>query len=237
MEKGVSVIIPVYNEEKIIRKNTERLVDFLEKEFPKFEILICSNGSNDNTIGIGKGLEKKFKNRVRFFSIPQIGVGRAFKKNVLEARYEKLVSIDMDLSTNLNSIKQFVDLLDDYDFVIGSKKKGIQKRSIIRIFISRAFIRLTKTLLGIKYTDYSLSGKAFKKSIVEKYINKISYRSFYVIEIIYLAQKERCKIKEISIICHDNRKSKFNMFSEIFYHLCNLVKLTIQHYIGVIKRR
>jgi len=228
MEKGVSVMIPVYNEEEVIYENTEKLINFLEKTFQNFEILICSNGSNDNTVRIGKELERKYNNRVRFFSIPQRGVGSAFKKNVSEAKYKKLVSVDMDLSIDLESIKQSVLLLNDYDLVVGSKKLGKQKRSVIRILISRIFIRLTRILLGIKYTDYSLSGKAFKKSIVEKYINRISHSSFYVVEIIYSAQNERHKIKEISIVCRDNRISKFNIFSEIFYQFCNLMRLTIQ---------
>ncbi len=53
---NLSVLVPVYNEEKILKDNTIRLYNHLNrlKVIKNFEILICDNGSKDRTFDIAK---------------------------------------------------------------------------------------------------------------------------------------------------------------------------------------
>ena len=134
----------------------------------------------------------------------------------------------MDLSVDLNHIKEFSKLLKDYDIIIGSKQVGKQERSIFRIIMSSTFILMTKLLLGIDYTDYSMAAKAFKKKIIMKHLDKITSGSSYVINMIYLAKRDGYKIKEIPVICEDKRQSKFNLIHEIFHRFNNLIQLFIE---------
>jgi len=224
----ISVLIPVYNEEKILGQNTKKLINFLKKRNVEFEILICSNGSTDSTVKKGKQLEKRFGEKVKFFSLPERGVGHAFKKNVLEARYNNLISVDMDLSVDLSFIERSTELLKEYDIIIGSKQVGKQRRSLMRIIMSSTFILLTRVLLGIDYTDYSMAAKAFKRKIIMKHLDKITSGSSYVINMIYLAKRDGYKIKEIPVLCEDKRQSKFNLFHEVFHRFSNLVLLFLQ---------
>lgn len=220
-----TVIIPVYNEEEIIIQNTEKLIKFLDGLEKPYEILICSNGSTDSTLEKGEVLEKKFPKKVRFFSIAKRGVGLAFKKTVKEASYNNLVSVDMDLTTDLKFIPDAFGLLKKYDIVIGSKQVGKQQRSIFRIFISSVFIFLVKHLLGLKFSDYSIGAKAYRKDVIEKWIDGMDYGSSYVIELVYYAKKMGYRIIEIPVFCDDRRKSRFNLYYEIFYRFKNLLKL------------
>jgi len=224
----ISVLIPVYNEEQIINQNTKRLFNFLKRKKIEFEILICDNGSTDSTAKKGKRLDERFKGKVKFFSLPERGVGHAFKKNVLEARYNNLICIDMDLSVDLSFIERFTELLKEYDIIIGSKQVGKQRRSLIRILMSSTFIILTRILLGIDYTDYSMAAKAFKRKIIMKHLDRITSGSSYVINMIYLAKRDGYKIKEIPVLCEDKRQSKFNLFHEVFHRFSNLVLLFLQ---------
>lgn len=219
-----TIIIPVYNEEKILVQNTEKLLSFLDELGRPYEIIICSNGSTDSTDEKGKWLERTFKN-VRFFSIPHRGVGRAFKKGVEEAAYDNLISIDMDLTTDLRFIPEALDLLDEYQIVIGSKKVGRQRRSFFRLLLSGGFIYLVKILLKMDYLDYSIGTKAYKKSTIKKFVRDIDYGSSYVIEVIFHAKGDGCKIVEIPVFCEDTRKSKFNLTNEVFYRFKNLLRL------------
>ncbi len=221
---GLTLIIPVYNEEKLLVPNTKKLIEFLDKLKIEYKIIIGSNGSNDNTIKFGKELEKKFK-QVKFFSIDERGVGLAFKKAVSMSKYENIISVDMDLSVNLDFIPKAYKLLKNYDIVIGSKKTGKQKRSWIRLLPSNVFIFLTRILLNLKFNDYSIAAKAYKKNILLKYSNRINYGTSYVIDLICFAKLDKKKIIEIPVECFDNRKSRFNLLHEIFYRFKNLVKL------------
>ena len=218
-----SIIIPVYNEEELIKEKSEKLIRHLGSLNDKYEIIIVDNGSTDKTKEIGENLKG-----VNFLSTKKRGVGLAFKKAVKQAKYENIISLDMDLSTNLDFIKRSLDLLKEYDLVIGSKKIGKQKRSFLRKFISDIFIFLTKKLLNLSYRDYSIGAKAYKKNIILDHINRIDHGTSYVIDLICFAKLDGKKIIEIPVECFDTRKSRFNLFNEIVYRFKNLIRLWIE---------
>jgi glycosyltransferase involved in cell wall biosynthesis len=220
-----TIIVPVYNEEDIIVENTKKLIDYLDGLKTPYEVIICSNGSTDSTNKLGRKLEDRFPLKVRFFSIPERGVGLAFKKAVDEAAFGNLISIDIDLTTDMDFIKKASGLLIENDVVIGSKKVGIQKRTLFRKTISGGFILLVKLLLKMNYTDYSIGAKAYRLKVIKKWVGRIDYGSSYVIELIFFAKKSGLKIVEIPVYCDDNRKSRFNLAHEVIYRFINLLKL------------
>ena len=220
-----SVLIPVYNEEAIIEVNTTRLIEYLNGLGRPYEILICSNGSTDNTDVIGRRLESENPGRVRFFSLKNRGVGRAFKKMISESGSDMLVSIDADLTTDLSFIDEALKGLEENDIVIGSKQVGSQRRSIGRKLLSGGFILLVKLLLGMGYSDYSIGTKAYKKSAVQQWIRGIDYGSSYVIELIYYAKSAGLPISEVPVFCDGRRRSRFNLAQEVFYGFRNLIRL------------
>jgi glycosyltransferase involved in cell wall biosynthesis len=224
VENRFTIVVPVFNEESTIVKNTEKLISFLKKNKITYEIIFCNNGSTDNTLKLAKQLAKKHKN-IKVISVPEKGVGTVFKKAVKLAKYNNIISQDMDLSTDLNFILKSMKLLKDYDIVIGSKKMGSQERSILRKIPSTIFIFLVKLLLRMPYRDYSMAAKAYKKSAIIKHVDKVDYGTSYVIDLIYYVKKDQRKIIEIPVKCFDKRKSKFNILYESLYRFKNLIKL------------
>jgi glycosyltransferase involved in cell wall biosynthesis len=218
-----SVLIPVYNEADILEAKLQELCDYLDMACPGYEIVVCSNGSTDRTDEVGKSLKNP---AIRFISIPDRGVGRAFRRMVGEAASEKLVSIDVDLTSDLKFIPECVRLLGEYNVVIGSKKKGAQERMWHRTFISGVFIGLVKLLLGMGFEDYSIGTKGWRKSDIAGYVKGIDHGSSYVIELVYyVVRADGKKATEIPVFCNDTRASKFNLLNEIFYRLKNLLTL------------
>ena len=224
IKSGFSVIIPVYNEEKVIVKNTEKILTFLNKMKIPFEIVLGNNGSTDRTEELGRCLEKKYKN-IKFVSSNEKGVGIGIKEAILNSSYEKLVEMPMDLCIDLKFIPSCVELLDHYAIVIGSKKMGKQKRALWKIILSFGYIFLMRYMFGLEYVDYSVGGKGYKKSFILSRINKIDESSFYVTDFIYYAKKKKEKITEIPIYCEDRRKSRFNYFKEVLCRLKSLFSL------------
>ena len=227
---NASIVIPVYNEEALIIKNTKKLIEFLNHRNKKklgYEIFLCNNGSTDNTLNLAKQLEKKYEN-IKVISIPKSGVGTVFKKAVKSAKYDNIISVDMDISTDLNFVLKSVELLENYDIVIGSKQMGYQKSSILRKIPSAIFIFFVKLFLNMPYKDYSMAAKAYKKEAIINHIEKVDYGTSYVIDLIYFAKKDKRRIIEIPVSCFDKRKSKFNILHESLYRLKNLIKLAIK---------
>lgn len=225
MRNGVSIIIPVYNEEKILVKNTKKLVKFLDSLYVPYEILICDNGSTDKTPSLGRKLEFQFPKKVKFLSIPENrSVGLAFKKMVRNASFNNLISLDMDLTINFEYfIPKCLGLLKYNSMVIGSKIAGKQKRPLYRKIMSSTFIFLVKIFLGLRFSDYSIGAKGYRKdSIIDK-LDEIDRGTFYVIKLAYFLKQEGLNIVEIPVKVHDVRKSKFNIFQDAIYRGMNLL--------------
>jgi glycosyltransferase involved in cell wall biosynthesis len=222
-----TVGIPVYNEEAILVPNTERLLAYLDHFGREYEVLIGSNGSTDSTTALGIDLTRRFP-QVAFFHVPQRGVGLAFREFILRARYPLLISVDMDLSIDLDFVRRALTLLEDHDIVVGSKKLGKQKRSFLRRVASDTFLRIARVLLGIDYDDYSIAAKGYRVETVRRFADRINEGSSYVIEMCFLTKRGGGRIVQIPVECEDWRKSKFNLVHEAFYKYSHLVGLWLR---------
>jgi len=222
-----TVGIPVYNEEALLVPNTERLLVYLESLGRPFEVLIGSNGSTDSTTVLGADLARRFRH-VTFFHLPERGVGRAFREFVRRARYPLLVSVDMDLSIDLTFIATALELLERCDIVVGSKKMGQQKRTLLRRLGSDSFLWATRLLLGLDYDDYSIAAKAFRTGRLRDFAHCIDEGSSYVLEICYLTKRAGGTIVQVPVNCEDWRRSKFNLLHEAAYKYSHLVRLWLR---------
>jgi glycosyltransferase involved in cell wall biosynthesis len=229
---GITINIPVYNEEEIITSNAEKLLDFMAQLNVPFEIIIVSNGSTDSTDDKGQSLQKNYA-EIQFFSIPQKGVGKAFRVAAQNARYPHMISMDMDLAVSLDFIPRAHELLQNYHIVLGSKIIGSQKRSIIRKLAGGTYIYASKILLGLSFHDYSIGGKGYRTEFLKTHLNAIDDETNYVINLTYCAVKEGKRVIEIPVQCHDFRKSRFNLIHEGIYRYGMLFKTLL---LGVEKR-
>lgn len=219
-----TVGIPVYNEEELIEENTVRLLDFLNTLHTPFEVIIGSNGSTDRTVELGTALAQCHSN-VGFFHVPERGVGQVFRRVVLEARYDVLISLDMDLSIDMGFVPRALELMSDHDIVVGSKKLGSQKRSPVRVAASTLFLNCARWLLGLTYDDYSIAAKAFRRPLLERYEYLIGSGTAYVIDMVYYVSRDGGRVTQIPVDCEDHRSSKFNLIHEGFYKFYNLGRL------------
>src|SRR5512147_1686529 len=117
----VSVVIPVYNEEGILRGSVLELREKLRPFGVTYELLLCENGSRDRTVEIGKELEAEYP-VVRLISIGAPNYGLAMKTGILEARGRIVICDEIDLC-DTQFYARALALLErtDTDFVVGSK--------------------------------------------------------------------------------------------------------------------
>jgi len=231
---GLSILIPVFNEEDIIEINTIRLREYLQGLGRPFEIIIISNGSTDRTSEYGRKLARDFET-VRFFELPAKGVGRAFALGVRQAGFEHIVSVDMDLSIDLGFIPRALDLLQDYQIVVGSKKMGAQYRTLWRKAGSTAFILTVRALIGLPFEDYSIAAKAYHREVIVKYLDRLDYGTSYVLDIIYHTLADGGRALEIPVYCEDFRPSKFNLVNEALYRFKNVFRLWWRYHVGILR--
>lgn len=221
-----SVFLPVYNEEQILAANTERLLAFLDSFGVAYDVVIGSNGSTDRTVQLGETLQQHHSN-VRFFHLPASGPGAALRQALDLMRHELVVCLDMDLSSDLGFIAAALRLLKDHDIVLGSKKMGVESRSLIRRLGSDLFIFCSQRLLGLPFDDYSIGAKAYRKTVLQRYRRAIDRGTAYVQKIVYLASRDGLKVTETPLRCEDFRPSRFNLIHEASYRFAHLFRLWV----------
>ncbi|MCX6820548.1 MAG: glycosyltransferase [Candidatus Aenigmarchaeota archaeon] len=227
--KGISVIVPVYNEEKILSANIRKLARFLSGMRVKYEIIISDNGSTDRTDEIARRLVAESRGKVRLLTLANRGVGYAFKAAVAVARYDKLISIDADLTVDYRSfIPECAMLLGTNSIIIGSKTVGSQRRPLTRKLLSAGFIALTHLMLGIRLTDHSIGAKGYRRNDIMPFLSDIDRGSFYVTMLVYKISKAGKRYAEIPVVCDDRRKSKFSISKETLYRFKSLVSFWLR---------
>ncbi|MBU2489455.1 MAG: glycosyltransferase family 2 protein, partial [Proteobacteria bacterium] len=189
-DQGLTIFVPVYNEEDILVENTDRLAACLSElaGSPPFEIILGDNGSTDRTPALAASLSEKDP-RVRWFSLPEKGVGAAFVRGVSLASYPAFITVDMDLSIDLAFIPAALELLKTHDIVIGSKICGQQKRPFHRKFASNLFIRLAGVLLDLPFQDYSIAAKGWRTEVARRYLALVDDLTFYVVRMVHQAKR------------------------------------------------
>jgi len=92
--KKVSVIIPAYNAEKLIRKAVESAIQFEEVG----EVIVVEDGSHDNTLEICKQLEKEYEIVKLFNHLGNVNKGAGASRNlgIMKATSEYIAFLDAD---------------------------------------------------------------------------------------------------------------------------------------------
>lgn len=222
--RGVTVAIPVYNEEKILVANAGRLASHLARLGLPWQIIIGSNGSTDATVAVAQALHAH-DSRIDVFSLPERGVGLAFREFIRRARYPVLVSMDMDLAVDLEFITRAVHLAETHDIVVGAKKLATQRRSLFRKAGSDFFLLCTRLLTGLPYDDYSIGAKAYRVDFLRSAREAVDAGSSYVLDLCFEAHLAGRPVARVPVACEDHRTSKFNLAHEAAYKFRRLFEL------------
>ena len=113
----LSVVIPVYNEEKRIKRSLKKIVSYLDNVCEKYEIIIVDDGSRDKTLAV---INEVSNDHFRVIvSEKNRGKGYVVKRGMLAARYKYILFSDADLSTPIEEIENFKEYINDFDVIIG----------------------------------------------------------------------------------------------------------------------
>lgn len=97
----ISVLVPAYNEEKVISNTIEGLI---ETKYPKKEIIVIDDGSKDKTLQIAL----QYKNRVKVLHKENGGKASALNYGLNYAKGEIIVVVDADTILGRHSLKEIV---------------------------------------------------------------------------------------------------------------------------------
>ena len=170
---SITIVLPVYNEEKRIEKNIEKLLAYCKNKEWDFELIFVEDGSNDNTCSIVNRFSL-LESRIKLLSLPtRLGKGGSIISAVLSQPTKKYVAyMDADLAAGPSELERLLNNSQDCDVIIGSRLLRSDlisiKRPYYRSILSHFYSRLFRILFRVPIVDPQCGLKLFRKEIVKK---------------------------------------------------------------------
>lgn len=203
--KSVDLIIPVYNEEKVLAQSVETLRAWCDVHLPyKWRVIVADNASKDGTLAIAQRLAEEHPGDTGYVHLDQKGRGRALKRAWLESAADAMCYMDVDLSTDLSMITPLLSavLEEGYDIAYGSRvAKGSETtRSLKREINSRGYITLFKLLFQAKFSDAQCGFKAITREAAQALLPHVQDGEwFFDTELLVIAEKRGWRLKEVPV--------------------------------------
>ncbi|MFA6587823.1 MAG: glycosyltransferase [Patescibacteria group bacterium] len=194
----ISIVIPAYNEEKILSKTLKAYLSFFPKD--SFEFVVVPNGCKDGTVEIARSFQKNYPN-LKVHEIPEpVGKARAVRKGLSLAAGTIVAYLDADYSTSPEEFKKLLIAMKDADGVIASRLAPgatVENRTRLRKLAGIIFSKIVKILFWLPYYDTQCGAKIFTKELLEKILafSKVNDTAFDV-ELLLLARHFKARIVE-----------------------------------------
>ncbi len=223
----LSIIIPVFNEEKRLYKTFEQLTQFIKTQKSAIEIIFVDDGSSDKS----KLKIKNSKLKVKTISYqPNHGKGYAVKQGVLKAKGKWILVVDADMSIPLTTLKRFKPYLKPpYVMIVGNRDESSRKQAhqtFMRRFLSGGFRILSKMLTGVTATDITCGFKCFESNTGKKLFGQLTINRWaYDTQIFYLAKKYGITPTPVAIEWQEDTQTRVNMLPAMMGSMVDLLKI------------
>jgi glycosyltransferase involved in cell wall biosynthesis len=224
----LSIVIPIYNEEGILREAIEGLCAALDAEGWRFEILLCENGSTDRTIEIGEHLARE-RPEIALLSTGEPNYGKAMRIGILAARGRFVLCDEIDLC-DVDFHRRALALLraGDAEMVVGSKamKGAADERPLVRRLATRVINGMLRVAVDFRGTD-THGLKAFDRARLVPIVHScVVDRDLFASELVIRAGRAGVELVEIPIRLAEKRRPAINLARRVPNVLKNLARLT-----------
>jgi glycosyltransferase involved in cell wall biosynthesis len=229
----VEVVVPVYNEEKVLAASIRRLNQHLTESFPfPSRIVIADNASVDNTLAVAEELAAELP-RVSVLHLDEKGRGRALRAAWSRSDADVVCYMDVDLSTDLSALLPLVAPLvsGHSDLAIGTRlaRNAQVERSPKREFISRAYNWLLRTALWVHFSDAQCGFKAARADAVRELLRDVRDDEwFFDTELLVLAERRGMRVHEVPVDWVEDPDSRVAIVSTALADLRGVERLAAQ---------
>ena len=226
---NISIIVPVYNEEKTILEILNR-IQILNK-FCKTEIIVVNDGSTDKSKEIIDKNKSLYSKIISFKK--NLGKGKAVIEGLKNCNSDYVLVQDSDLEYHPRDILRFIDKIknENADLLVGSRFIG-PERSVLHFwhmignkFITFLFNLLNNTTFSDIYCCYCM----FKKNLIDA--SKLKCNGWgQQAEILTHVINKKTKLFEIGINYHgrtydEGKKIRYSdVFKVIYWIVATRIK-------------
>jgi dolichol-phosphate mannosyltransferase len=228
-----AVVIPTYNESDNIPSLVAQIL-----ELPiGAHVVVVDDNSPDGTGQLVDALAARDP-RVHGVHRPsKLGLGTAHiagMRHAFSLKLEPIITMDADFSHHPRYIPDLLAGLEDKDVMIGSRYVpggGTRFFSVQRQFLSNGANAFARLMLGLKAKDCTAGFRAYRRPVLESLdLDRIFSNGYsFLIEVLFLCQRNGWNIGETPIIYEDRRagKSKISK-AEIFKATYTVLRLFVR---------
>lgn len=194
----LSLIIPVYNQEKTIQKDIKRIIKVMDQLRYKYEIIVVIDGFIDKSLNKAKQIASK---RVRVTGYKENkGKGHAVRFGMAKSKGSIIAFIDSGMDLNPNGISMLLEHFEWYkaDIIIGSKLHPVSKVNypVSRKLLSWGYRSVVRLLFGLSVRDTQVGMKFFRRKVLETILPRLLVKT-YAFDIEILAVSHHLGFKRI----------------------------------------
>ncbi|MBF0298501.1 MAG: polyprenol monophosphomannose synthase [Oligoflexia bacterium] len=207
--------VATYNE----ALNIERLITEIHQNIPNQRILVLDDNSPDGTATIVDRLMSSDPH-LRILRRPgKLGLGSAtltMMKYAVENNFDAIIIMDADFSHDPKELPIIAKLLEENDFVTGSRyiEGGKCQYGLYRTIISKVANWGARNMAGIPLYECTTAYRGFRTELLRKLpMEKIRSSGYsFQVEVLYYIVRQTNKLKEFPIVFADRilGQSKIN---------------------------
>jgi glycosyltransferase involved in cell wall biosynthesis len=202
----LDVIIPVYNEEKVLEQSVMTLAAKLAAEAPSpWRITIADNASTDRTLDIARRLAADSDGRVSVVHLEEKGRGRALRQAWASSGAAVVAYTDVDLSTNLDHLMPLVQPLIAGEFHVATGSRLMKASRVTRQWkrevISRGYNGLVKAFFPRRrFVDAQCGFKAITRRAADELLPMVEDQAwFFDTELLLRAEQRGYSVWEVPV--------------------------------------
>jgi dolichyl-phosphate beta-glucosyltransferase len=205
----LSVVIPAYNEEKVIGDTVAKVAAYLDRTGDA-ELIVVDDGSRDRTPEIVRHVGESYPFVRLLPNDRNRGKGYSIKRGVLESRGRYVLYTDADLVYPIEGVEPFIDALDrGADVAIGSRSHprtlfALHPRHFSYIYqrylVGRTYINVVNRLLGLNVTDTQAGFKCFRGEAARTVFARTTLYDFaFDVEALFVARQLGYRVVELPV--------------------------------------
>lgn len=232
----LSIIIPVYNEEKNIPVLFGHLAALRQQRiFDRIETIFVTDGSTDTTELILRRYAGSLPEVVVLSYPVNRGKGFAVREGMLAAKGDWRLQADADLSVSLLEIRTMLPSMQAHCDVISGNRKIPHSsiavsQGVIRRSLGWGFTLLANIILGLSVSDFTCGFKCFSARAAKALFSQSKIdRWAYDAEILFLAKRDQWRICEVPVHWRNGPRSKVRVIRDSMGSFRDLLRIRFLH--------
>ncbi len=163
----VSIVLPIYNEEKNIPILYKEITEVLSELKNEYEIICVNDASKDESLRALK--EIAFMDRkLKIIDFKwNCGQTSAMSAGIKSSTGDVIIPMDADLQNDPHDIPKFLEKLEEGFDVVSGWRKDRKDFTFSRKIPSVIANKMIRAITGVKVHDYGCSMKAYKSEIIK----------------------------------------------------------------------